>query len=413
MTSSANADLVHLMNLSHVPDDVQQKFYEAGVQGVREFAAIVSKEDDLRALLKKEFGLDEEASLAERVKVAKVIVAWDTARGRTTKMVEMEAEAEVRGEPKKVPQPDYEAMKDAFEKGHWKLAERDTPSKNFMERRLEMLEKNSLRAEPLSRVLAVSEDEENLQEPRWDAKNMLVAVKVGNKVALPENPEQLRHRLELWGTSWVMASFLQSNRPIMKDLSPLLVDQYLRYLLGKHVMGLISDGTEGTPVTGSLWLQLLEYEHEIRKEAMDLAQRGKSLDAALREAWASVEVKMKHFTEPILAGKRKRDNTSDKEEQTRATKKQLRAQQWEDRSWGQTGKGKGKGKKGKGKGKTQSKNIACARRTPDGRNVCFAFNNPMEYCPGNCGMAHVCGKCFEKGKPMYDCEHKNPTTPPR
>ena len=33
-----------------------------------------------------------------------------------------------------------------------------------------------------------------------------------------------------------------------------------------------------------------------------------------------------------------------------------------------------------------------AIRTPDGKQICFAYNNAEEKCTGNCDRAHVCRK---------------------
>ena len=64
----------------------------------------------LRELPKKEFKLDEGESLRARVKVSKVVVAWESAKGRATKLAEMDGEAGVRELPKKVALPDFFAI---------------------------------------------------------------------------------------------------------------------------------------------------------------------------------------------------------------------------------------------------------------------------------------------------------------
>ena len=39
--------------------------------------------------------------------------------------------------------------------------------------------------------------------------------------------------------------------------------------------------------------------------------------------------------------------------------------------------------------------------------MCYAFNNKGENCSrSDCSYAHVCGRCFAKNVPMYDCSHK-------
>ena len=61
-------------------------------------------------------------------------------------------------------------MKKAFEDQHWKLTDEQTPSERFMEKRLDMVEKCQWKAEPLSEVLGVLEDDEPWGLPRVDAK---------------------------------------------------------------------------------------------------------------------------------------------------------------------------------------------------------------------------------------------------
>ncbi|CAE7362158.1 FCPC, partial [Symbiodinium sp. CCMP2456] len=56
---------------------------------------------------------------------------------------------------------------------------------------------------------------------------------------------------------------------------------------------------------------------------------------------------------------------------------------------GGRGKGKdGKGKDGKGKSDPAFKGLQLVWRTPEGRDICFAFNN--QGCDGKCGRLHVC-----------------------
>ena len=70
---------------------------------------------------------------------------------------------------------------------------------------------------------------------------------------------------------------------------------------------------------------------------------------------------------------------------------------------GEKGKyGNGKGGKEGGKGAVAS---GCAKMTGDRKAICFAFNARNERCKRgkSCNYAHVCGICFTKGKPMFEC----------
>ena len=73
------------------------------------------------------------------------------------------------------------------------------PSKHYLEKKLEWVEKNEPRAEPLSDVLTVKEDEGEVLRTVWTASGSLKAIKVGNTIPLPSNPEEVRKRIVVMG----------------------------------------------------------------------------------------------------------------------------------------------------------------------------------------------------------------------
>ena len=146
----------------------------------------------------------------------------------------------------------------------------------------------------------------------------------------------------------------------------------------------------------------MSYEHEIRKKTMKLVVDGVALPAALRQAWSDPVTKERYFTTPLALTviPRKRFAPSD----DGAPYKFYKGEK------GDKGKGKGKDKgrgkptKGNGRGKIKgfTKN-GFARSTPDGRAICFKYNNKEEKCKhAQCAYLHVCGKCFQQ-HPAYEC----------
>ena len=66
---------------------------------------------------------------------------------------------------------------------------------------------------------------------------------------------------------------------------------------------------------------------------------------------------------------------------------------WGGGSWKKGSKGGSKGKKGsKGKSKEGSKKYH--HTSPDGRAICFAWNNKNQRCRYECGRLHICQVCF-------------------
>ena len=124
------------------------------------------------------------------------------------------------------------------------------PSKHYLEKKLECVEKNEPRAEPLSDVLTVKEDEGEVLRTVWTASGSLKAIKVGNTIPLPSNPEEVRKRIVVMGGggAWIFVSVAHSNRAYLKGLPPFpppprIFQEYLEYLLGETVMGLVAQGT--------------------------------------------------------------------------------------------------------------------------------------------------------------------------
>jgi hypothetical protein len=378
------SDLKFLFDREGVSEDFQLGLFEAGVVTIRQFAAIVSSTTELRKVLKEGFSLDSETDFASRAKVSRVLVAWESSHARASKMAEAEGISETRNETKPLANTDMAAMKTSFEAKWWTMEDDEVPAKSYMEKRLDMIEKSDLRAEPLSEVLAKGEDETDVLRTICDQEGNLKAVKVSTSIAMPASTEELRTRVTLLGMSWLLAGYQQTHRAYLAGLTPQLWQRYLKYLMGKFVLGLVAVGGNGAMVSAPTWSQLLEYEHAIRVEALRLVTGGMVLAAAMRAAWCDPVVKERHFTTPLaLASHRIALNPLATYEPP--NKKQ-------------------KYEKDKGKGKASVQGERCAPSTPSGKRICFAYNSNKEKCKkaGQCLFEHVCGKCFEK-HPMYMC----------
>ena len=90
---------------------------------------------------------------------------------------------------------------------------------------------------------------------------------------------------------------------LLADITPRVPDEYIGYLLGKHV-ALLGASTTGTTfsVPTPLWELILHYDQQIRKLQMKKMREGKSYGAALREAWSDPVCKERSFSTPRLFG---------------------------------------------------------------------------------------------------------------
>ena len=414
--SAVGSDLRFLFTSSKVDAETQEKFISNEVTSVKQFAALVETVTELRDLLKKDFGMDAD-TLGTKVRISNVVVAWKAAVGRIAKQIELEGVAETLGEPKKIAEVDNQAMRAAFENKWGEIEDVEVPAKTYLEKRLDQIEKNSLVAETLSEVLNEDEDEGNAMQTVLDPKGNFMAVRAGNRVPLPLNTEQLRQRISIMGNSWIFAGFQQTTKRYLQDVTPKLWDKYIKYLLGEHVLGLTTSGPMSSRAHDPQWEQVLHYEFAMRRHALKLVMRGKAetLGIAILEAMKDTVVKERNFTTPLSnpPAKRRpeyvppppvRDHEADGEPAWKKTR----------RGSGRDRGNKGKGDKGdRGKGKGTRKGSAattvpgCESTTPDGKNICYSFNNAKEKCiRKDCRYAHVCGRCFKVNRPMYACDHK-------
>jgi hypothetical protein len=395
MASGASAELKFLMNRESVDSAVQDLVVNAGVKTVKHFASLAKDTEDMRDLAKQHFGLGE-TSLATKVNLSCLICAFNSAKARAAEMDKLDAENEVRAQPKVIPSSDFLAMREAFKSKYWPLEDSRTPARSYIEKKLEGLEKNDFRAETLSEVINYREDDARELRPVWDLSGALKSMKTQTTVPLPRDTEELRARISLMGTAWVFTSFQQTGNKVLENIDPFVFSSYVDYLLGVHVWGLVAKGADGSTFAGPGWPLLLSYEQEIRAYAYSLVcNEGVPLKDALVKAWQDETVKGSYFVTPLALQSTKRHLEHPGSVQPSKFQRM------------DMPKGKGKGKRNKkGKGKSTAPSN-CASKTPDGKGICFDFNkNGCSRSAKECRFEHVCGVCFRKGSPMGQCAHK-------
>ena len=113
--AKANPDLRFLFDKENVDVEFQYSLYDLGVLSVKSFAVLAKDVDDLKKVLKADLGLDPEGSIRERIKAGNVVCAWEAAKARSAKALEMACDAQSRGVPADLPTNDYQNTRDAFE----------------------------------------------------------------------------------------------------------------------------------------------------------------------------------------------------------------------------------------------------------------------------------------------------------
>ena len=383
---------------------IQTKLYAAGILTVKQFAAVVDDKTELRQVMKDSFGLDSGANLDTRVSVSKVLVAWTSARARALKMADAEGEAESRNLPKDISSGDYHSMRTVFEERFWELTDRELPGRSYIEKKLDEIEKIDLKPELLSDVVSREEDEPDSMKTVWGPGGELRALKISAKVPLPSDTESFRHRIILLGTAWLFISFHQTNRSSLLGLSPQLFQQYLQYLLGEYVHGLLLRDGRGYEISSPAWHLLISYEFAIRARATNPMRKGVPFRDALRQGWECPMTKERYFSTPLAMDTVYRRPLPQHQPRLQPQEPVAKRAKIEDEE------GKGKGKRAK-KASKLSKSEAHAKKASsyngalqnaDGKPMCFKFNTTG--CKNSkCVYQHACGGCFKQNVSMKDC----------
>ena len=165
-----------------------------------------------------------------------------------------------------------------------------------------MLEKGNVKATKLSKVVSRDEvEEDDLGDMYVKPDGTMVIRKLTKaEVKTPANPEELRHRLKLEGTSWEFARLKLPHEPQLKELEAAVWRDHLDYALGEKVYGARCNSETGEDTHRPSRILVLECEFQFRKQAADLVNIGNiSIKAALEAARKDREVHQECFSTPL------------------------------------------------------------------------------------------------------------------
>ena len=266
------------------------------------------------------------------------------------------------------------------------------PAECVVERRLQEVEQHNLQAEPLSEVPSSAEAKGDSNNLDW-VGGQLVVKKLSNNVALPVDSEGLRRRIMLLGASFSIPKMRFPTKTWLETASADVWSHHCDYILGERVayFGVTFGGRKHLVD----WGIVVGYElmHSIVYQNLDL-------EAALESARANTELREEYFTAPAMMA-----TMAGAAEGAAYGARRERHHDPPNTPYGSSS-GKGKGVKGRGKGKRKNNATNAAelpRTTPDGKQICFAFNNEGCKEGKKCTRAHVCRQCFGQHK-LFECK---------
>ena len=366
---SADSDLKWLLSEGRVPVDIQAALFRRKFNKMRTFVGLGEGRAEVRTALRDETGLNQADGHTARQQVALVLATWDAAKEYVTKENSARAEARASNLPRPTSATEHAAMRQAFEALHGGPENNEVPARHYLGSKIEDIEENEPKAEALKEAASKDGGEEDflLSEAGKDGN---VRVRKGARDGkAPGNSEELRARLRLVGNCWPFLKTKHANRAWLQDISEKTYSKLADHFLGKYVAGAVIQSSTGDSVRHLPWSLVLFYEFELRKWAYEqVVVQSIGVHAAPTLAIKSTEPKEKHFATPYSLGAQqdpvggasrgKRGGTEHDDEQPSKFKR----------------KQKKGGKKVKGKGRGSGSG-GLPSRTPDGRVICFRYNN--------------------------------------
>ena len=298
-------ELLHIFNECGVSVGLQYKLGQH-FTSVKKFSTYADTRSDVRAALKADHSL-EATGQETRAAVAAVVSAWESCKEFSAKESELKAEARVLGVSRPITQTEHQAMRASFEKTFGSIDEVVEPSADYLSTKMEEVENGEIVASSLSEVTSKKKVKTLGVQTSVDAGGHVRIVKQRNKGSLPQNTEELRTILRVEGNAWVFLGSKYRNKVFFKDMTPSVWLEYSNYLLGEKVYLMQIPSPSGKGKTDQValrppWTVMINYEFELRKEAVKRAfrdSRPRPLSETLREVQGDAQLKSNSSRHPL------------------------------------------------------------------------------------------------------------------
>ena len=350
-------------------------------------------------MAKSEMGVDVAARPADAIRFASLYLTWQSSVKRTSAMDEMDAEAVTHKAPKTVPGVEMQLYRSEYEKKFYKLKDSECPGKPSFEDLCEQIDGGEFRAMALRHFGSRAEEDDAETGSLQVGKAGQVSIKKSRvETNNPTNMEEFRSKINLVVNHLIFARFRYPHKQTLEGISPFTAIEYLNYICSKNVAQLESVTIDDIPLHRPSLKLILACEYQMRKEVVDEVNKGIAWAKALKEVVKNADVRERYFSTPLAVSSASQALKDPWSGRHRAQERQ--------HPYGQgameKGKGKSKGKHKKGKGKTKGKGQSLHGVTPDGRQLCFAWNNRLEGCKGDCGRVHACRICLDTSHPTFE-----------
>ena len=168
---------------------------------------------------------------------------------------------------------------------------------------MESIESDEPTASPLDEVTSKSEVSVMSLQTSLDSSGRLKINRQKPKGSMPTNTEELRSKLKVEATAWLMLASKLKNKQFLHGLTQQSFDFYVEYLLGSKCYRIEVPSSSGErTLLKPPWTVMINYEFEMRKHAVKTAYReNRPLKDLLEEVTKNSELKELYFTLLLLS----------------------------------------------------------------------------------------------------------------
>ena len=246
--------------------------------------------------------------LAHKREFARVVTACKRAKVMSETKLQTDAVARAHGVPVTLLPADWTAVLTEFKNNHGTHIPDDRlPAQSCFEHFIEKVGDGTLKAEPLSLIVsAFQEEQQDAKKPdvsrqynlQLDSR-LTISTKRRHTSTEPADEIALRAKYSIMTNLWLMAQMRQPGRALYKDFDRSTFSDFLDKLLDRDNFHFFIE-VEGRPLIAPKWSYCLNYEFELRKEAIKICkERSLGIKEALWKVLGDVEHRMKHWLQLV------------------------------------------------------------------------------------------------------------------
>ena len=349
-----------LLLSANVKPQIIDAFRVQEITSVNLMVALDSTEEGFMKTCKQAFGIDTEAGdFGHKREWAKLNMVWKQARITCDTKDRVDAVKRAHGEPVSFLTADWVSLLREFKKQRGKIQDSELPAQSYYEAFEESLHDGTIQAETLSHVVSIAEEQKQRASRPEPPKQLglhldstlTVQTKRRYMSSMPATTEALRTKYEVLTNLWLLGQSRQPGRKMYADFTENTWPKFLKELLNEDNFGLQRE-IQGEVWATPAWTHCLEYEYQLRKEALRLCfEDGYSIQEALWSAYADPQHRMKHWIQLLAVANSKSSSSNADQQKITSLERRLADLERKNRSGPppqRAIKGTGKGKKNKG-----------------------------------------------------------------